>query len=252
MLHPEQAWEIFLFVTPVRVYCAFIFISLLVYIAFRLQTKYFYIVRHGKTTLNEAGIKQGPEGSLSDAGEKQASKLGKALGKVQPKIQVICSSPFDRAKETAAIINSNLHVPVYYTPLLAERRNPDEVIGKSVDDPEVQRITGLIEKGFHDDHYRFSNEENFDDLLKRAHRCLAYFEHRFETRMCVVTHHAFLQVMLSYIHSGKKLDAKIYATLAFFNPSDNAAVTVCRYRPWKAFLGQRSWDILSYNQTIDD
>ncbi len=251
MWHPEQVWEIFLYITPLRVCGAFILTSLLAYLTFRLQTKYFYFVRHGRTTLNEAGIKQGPDGSLSKAGKEQASKLGKALGEVEPKLELICSSPFDRAKETAAIINSYLHVPVSYTPLLAERKNPDEVIGKSVDDPEVQRITGLIEKGFHDDHYRFSNEENFDDLLKRAHRCLAYFAHRIETRMCVVTHHAFLQILLSYIHSGKKLDAKTYATLAFFNPSDNAAVTVCTYRPWKAFLGQHSWDILTYNQIID-
>jgi broad specificity phosphatase PhoE len=214
------------------------------------MAKRFYFIRHGRTTLNDAGVKQGSEGGLSEAGKKQAHALGHALASVEGgKVKKICSSPYERAKETALIINEYLHVPILYTPLLAERKNPTEVIGKNVDDPIVERITGLIEKGFHENNYRYSDEENFTDLTKRARKCLGYLQRHGAKTNCVITHHAFLQILLSYMLYRGKLDAKGYAKLAFFNQADNAGVTTCEYNPWFSWLSPTwGWSILAYNQ----
>jgi broad specificity phosphatase PhoE len=214
----------------------------------------FYFIRHGRTVLNDAKIKQGAEGGLSKAGKAQADKLGAAFANLNhEKIRLICSSPYERAKETAEIIGTHVHSPVHYTPLLAERRNPAEVIGKPVHDPDVERIAGLIEKGFHEDTYRYSDEENFIDLKKRARACLAYLARNGKHSTCVVTHHAFLQVLFSYLLYREKLDAVSYAKLAFFNPADNAGVTICEYDPWLSwFSPTRGWKILAYNQIVKE
>jgi hypothetical protein len=49
-----------------------------------------------------------------------------------------------------------------------ERKNPSEIIGKHTDDSEVTRIVDQMDLAYHLDEYRFSDEENFTDLKKRA------------------------------------------------------------------------------------
>ncbi len=222
-------------------------VALLLFLVTRLRTKHFYFVRHGQTILNEAEVRQGEEGSLNEAGKVQADMAGLYL--VQFHIQEICSSTFERAKETTDAINERLKtIPITYSPLLVERRNPTSIIGKSYHDPEVERIIGQMDQSFHDDNLRISDEENFADLKIRAERCLDFLEHRGPHEICVVTHKIFLQVLLSYILLGKNLHAAEYAKLSFFNPADNAGITVCSYSPWRRYGKSRGWSIISYNE----
>ncbi|HEX5774925.1 MAG TPA: histidine phosphatase family protein, partial [Candidatus Paceibacterota bacterium] len=107
----------------------------LLYLTLRMEPKRFYIVRHGRTVLNEQGVKQGSEGKLSPAGRDQAEKVGAYLSHFP--IRIIHTSPYERAIETATIIGTHLRARIRKTPLLAERRSPSEVIGKSVTDSAV-------------------------------------------------------------------------------------------------------------------
>ncbi len=221
-------------------------LSLIIFaLCMRMRTRFFYFVRHGETILNAKHIKQGAEGGLSDKGKKQAAETGSILALYS--INKILSSPYERSVETATIINESLHVPVEYSPLLVERRNPSAVIGKSVHDPEVARIVEQTDLAYHDDQYRFLDEENFEDLKKRAQLCLAYFAQQRERRICVVTHHAFLIMLYSYMRQGESLHASDYIKHSFFNFSENGSISVCAYHPWKKFFAGREWEILTYN-----
>ncbi len=216
-----------------------------------MQKKRFYFVRHGETLLNKAKIKQDADGALSEAGAAQAKAVGIAFRNLR--IRLICSSPYERALQTASLMNETLRARIVSTPLLSERKNASETIGKSTEDPEVKRIMGMTAYGFHEDAYRFSDEENFEDLRKRARACLAYLERRGGTEIAVVTHHAFLQMLLSYMLYRDGLHASDYVKLAFFNPADNGGVTVCDYHPWQALFGSktRGWEVITYNQPIE-
>jgi len=156
---------------------------------FLMRPRRFYLVRHGETLMNAEHIKQGEEGALSPKGRHQADKVGAYLA--QFKIQRIISSTYPRARETTEIINTHLNVPVIYSPLLVERRNPSEVVSKSRDDTDVKRIVDQIDLTYHEDDYRFSDEENFVDLQKRARKCLNLLARQGAREMCVVTHHVF-------------------------------------------------------------
>jgi broad specificity phosphatase PhoE len=222
-------------------------VAMLLFLVSRLRTKHFYFVRHGETILNEAEVRQGEAGSLNEAGKMQADMAGLYL--TQFHIQEICSSTFERAKETAeAISERNKNTPVIFSPLLAERRNPSSVVGRSFHDPEVAHMTDLIDKSLHDDNLRVADEENFTDLKTRAVRCLDFLERRGPHEICVVTHKIFLQLLLSYITVGKQLHAADYAKLSFFNPTDNASITICSYSPWRRYTKNRGWTIVSYNE----
>src|SRR5665811_2106765 len=113
MIHP-----VFIFIAT--------FVAIIVLLSMRPRR--FYIVRHGETVLNAKQIRQGKEGSLSENGKSQADRTGKYLK--QFSIKYIIASSYLRTQETAMIINKHLKVPMKYSPLFGERRNPTDVVGK--------------------------------------------------------------------------------------------------------------------------
>ncbi len=221
-------------------------LALVVLVLRLFEPRRFYFIRHGETILNKEHTRQGAQGGLTEAGKRQAEATGEFLSHFH--IEKIIASPFERTKETAEAINRSLKVDIIYSPLLEERRNPSEIIGKKYEDPEVVKIISSIDLSYHDDSYRYSDEENFTDLKVRAARVLALLERQNAREVCVVTHGIFLKMLLSYLLYRDDLHTPAYVKLSFFNPSDNAAVTVCEYRPiLKWFTSTRGWSIVSYN-----
>lgn len=234
--------------TPANEFLLLVAAALCVFLLYlRLRPRRFYFVRHGETLLNKQHIKQGAEGGLSEEGKQQAEVVGAALGQVEG-LHLIISSPYERAKETSAIIAKHLsHPRIRYSPLLVERRNASEVIGKSTHDPEVERIVDTIDLAYHEDGYRYSDEENFLDMKQRAKKCLRHLGWAQGTAIAVVTHHAFLKMLLCYMLYGKELHIPAFIKLSFFNPSDNGGITVCTYKPWSG-----KWTIEGYNQVAQN
>jgi broad specificity phosphatase PhoE len=211
----------------------------------RYSVKRFYFVRHGETLLNAAHIRQGAEGALSDRGKEQARLTGERL-KLFP-IDIILASPFDRTKETAAIINTYLNKPIEYSDLLKERRNPSEIIGKVAESPEVKKITDLIDKSFHEGNFRYSDEENFEDLKTRARDLLAFLSARPEQNILCVTHGIFLTMFIGYMQLGDALSASDYVKMSFYNQPNNAGITVCEYDYSKRNQPDKGWSLIAWD-----
>jgi broad specificity phosphatase PhoE len=105
-----------------------------------------------------------------------------------------------------------------------------------------------MDLAYHEDDYRYADEENFQDLKKRARKCLQYLVWRGGLHTCVVTHHAFLKMLLSYMLYREGLHAQDYVKLSFFNTSDNGGISVCEFHPWKFLSKTHGWEIVSYNE----
>lgn len=208
--------------------------------------KIIYFVRHGESELNAKGIRQGPDGSLSEKGKEQVRETAKKFPKDKGKPQIIWASPYQRTKETAQIISDELKLDIKYTDLLVERRNPKEIIGKHKDDPEVKRITDLIDKSFHENSLRYSDEENFEDLKHRAKRLLKFIAGRRHKRIVMVSHAFFIKMVVAYMIHGDKLNASEFNTLSFFNNADNAGLTICLFIPH--WFTKNEWKVLTWNQ----
>jgi broad specificity phosphatase PhoE len=206
----------------------------------------FYFVRHCETILNEQHIRQGEDGGLSENGKRQAEVAGVYL-KHFP-VERIISSTYQRAKETAEIINKHLKVHIICSTLLAERKNPKEIIGRSTSDHDVIRIVDEMDNAYHEDKYRFSDEENFIDLKMRARKCLNLLALQGANETAVVTHHVFLKMLIAYLLYRERLHAKDFAKLSFFNYSDNAGITVCEFHPMEMFSAMRGWRVISFNE----
>lgn len=210
-----------------------------------MATKLIYFVRHGETELNAKNIRQGPEGSLSEKGREQALATAKRFPKNKGRPQIIIASPYERTRETAEIIAKELKMKVKYSDLLVERRNPSEIIGHEGGERNVRQIVDRIDKSFHADDLRYSDEENFMDLKKRAKKLLAYIARRREKRIIMVTHGIFLKMVASYMLYGDKLTASEYNKLSYFNPIDNAGMAICSYT--HHWFKKNEWKILVWN-----
>jgi len=196
-----------------------------------MARKLFYMVRHGESILNAEHIRQGGEGALSELGRTQATATGTRLSKTH--FDAVLVSPYERTRETAALIMEHVksRKPVEYVDLLVERRNPSEIVNQSADDWNVKKIVDLIDKSFHSDDFRYSDEENFADLKSRAHELLLYLTRRPEKKILVVTHSIFLKMIAACIIYGEELTAARYNLLSFLNASNNASITVVEYNP---------------------
>lgn len=213
-----------------------------------MGTKLIYFVRHGETVLNAEGVRQGPEGSLTEQGRAQALATAKRFPKHKGRPQVIYASPFERTKETAEIIAKELNMKVKYSDLLKERKNPTEIIGHWGGEPGIKNIIDRIDKSYHADDLRVSDEENFTDLKKRAKKLLGFISRRWEKRIIMVTHGIFLKMVISYMLYGDKLTASQYNNLSYFNPINNAGLTICSYK--HHWLKKNEWKLLVWNDLV--
>jgi len=210
-----------------------------------MATKIIYFVRHGETENNALNIRQGAEGSLTEKGRAQALATAKRFPKHKGRPQIIIASPYERTIETAEIISKELNLKVKYSDLLVERRNPTEVIGHFGGEREVKQIMDRMDNSYHADDLRFSDEENFTDLKKRAKKLLSYIKWRSQSRIIMVTHKIFLKMVMSYILYGESLTASQYNNLSYFNPIDNAGMAICTYT--SHWFKKNEWKIIVWN-----
>jgi probable phosphoglycerate mutase len=210
-----------------------------------MSKKIIYFVRHGETILNAQNIRQGADGSLSEKGKLQAKDTARRFTRHKGKPEAIISSPFQRTKETAEIIAKDLRMTVEYSNLLVERRNPSEIVGHKGEEKEVRHIINSIDESFHEDDLRYSDEENFVDLKKRAKKLLEYIINRPEKRIVMVTHGIFLKMVVAYMLLGEKLTASEYNKLSYFNPVANASMTIVSYQ--SHWFKKDEWKVLIWN-----
>ena len=210
-----------------------------------MATKLIYFVRHGETESNTEGIRQGSAGSLTEKGREQALETAMRFPKNKGRPQAIIASPYERTKETAEIIGKYLKMPAEYSDLLVERKNPTEILGHWSGDREVRAITDRIDKSYHADDLRFSDEENFVDLKERAKKLLAYIVERPEERMIMVTHSRFLKMVVSYMIYGEKLTASQYNALSYFNRVENAGLAICSCTTH--WFKKDEWKLITWN-----
>lgn len=148
-----------------------------------------YLVRHGETEENVAGILQGHlPGRLTAAGVRQAEVLRDALAGVTFDAMVV--SDLARTVATAEVLNGRRGLPVDLCPLLRER-DWGSLTGR--------RIAEVRGTAFPPD------VESVEALFDRAHRFLAYLLSRYDgQRVLAVGHGLFNRCILALL-SGRSI-----------------------------------------------
>lgn len=196
-----------------------------------------FFVRHGESELTERKF-QLPDTQLSYLGQKQANSLAKRFTKIP--VDVILSSTYVRALQTAQAIKTVKDIPLIENDLFIERVFPSILMEKNVSDSESISILQMMRSYAKEKDWHHSDEENFFDLLQRAKQALTFIESQEKENVVVVTHGYFLTVMIYVILFGNNFDSRAFRSFREHIVNSNTGLTVCEFT-------ERKWKLLIWN-----
>jgi len=207
------------------------------------QEKIVYFVRHGQSKDNVSPVFQSPDSPLNNHGVQQAKSIADRAAKLS--FEAIISSPFARAKQTAEIIAKTTAKPVEYSELFTERIKPTFINGKPYEDSKAHQIWQEWEKSLYTPGLRVEDGENFDDIIARADKALAFLQNREEQSLVVVTHGYFLRTIVARVLIGDMLSGEIFNGIQRTAAMENTGLTVLQYRA--DYEGGLAWRLWIYN-----
>ncbi len=201
-----------------------------------------YLVRHGESEGNLNKTHQGENVPLSEEGVKQVIWLAKRFK--DKKIDFIYASPHLRTKQSAEIIGRELKLPIEYWDLLKERRRPSEVEGLRYDDPKATEIYEVTRKNQINADWKYSDDESFNDLLKRAKTVEKHLIslHKDQDLICV-THIGMIMIIASQITLQDKLTPEVFWQFYHHSRHSNTGITHLEYSE------KFGWNLVAWNDT---
>lgn len=197
-----------------------------------------YFVRHAESIWNKAHRHQLAETPLSENGISQTKILAQRFLHIHP--DVILSSPYTRALQTAKAIEDITSVPVTTSELLIERQMPSNFLGKLLDDPEITAMHQSLRDHADEKDRHLSDEENYYDLVQRANKALEYIASFDKETIVVVTHGYFLVVMITALLFDSSLNYQQFRLFKEGASFKNTGITLCEYKNEK-------WKLLTWN-----
>jgi len=205
--------------------------------------KIVYFVRHAQSDDNVAPVFQSPSSPLSEKGKRQAERIAERISKLH--FGALIASPFERAKQTAQAIARATGRNVEYSDLFVERVKPTYIDGKPYTDQKANKLWRDWQKSLYTSGARAEDGENFDDLLTRAGKALAFLSDRRERSLIVVTHGYFLRTIVARVLLGSTLSGEAFRQLQKAAAMENTGLTVLRYHG--GFEEEPSWRLWIYN-----
>ena len=205
--------------------------------------KIVYFVRHAQSDDNVAPVFQSPSSPLSEKGKRQAERIAERISKLH--FGALIASPFERAKQTAQAIARATGRNVEYSDLFVERVKPTYIDGKPYTDQKANKLWRDWQKSLYTSGARAEDGENFDDLLTRAGKALAFLSDRRERSVIVVTHGYFLRTIVARVLLGSTLSGEAFRQLQKAAAMENTGLTVLRYHG--GFEEEPSWRLWIYN-----
>lgn len=160
-----------------------------------MSPKTVYILRHGQTHWNLARRMQGRmDSALTELGRIQADIHGRTLARLGG-VDAIVASPLGRTRETAALANVHLQVPVRFEPALMER-DCGEWSGLTLDEIAAA-YPAEWQARQHDPYFhRPPGGESLEDMEVRVRGFLDSLERGAERTLALVTHGVMSRVIL--------------------------------------------------------
>ncbi|HYD93321.1 MAG TPA: histidine phosphatase family protein [Candidatus Paceibacterota bacterium] len=201
--------------------------------------KIMYFVRHGQSEGNVSPVFQSTDSPLNESGLAQAEKVADRISKLS--FDTLIASPLTRAKETATAIANKTGKEPEYSDLFVERVKPTQIIGKSYEDESANALWETWEKSLHTPGLRAEDGENFDDLVARADKALAFLAARDEASLVVVTHGYFLRTIVARVLLGSTLTGGAFQNFQARIAMENTGITVLKYTDGWDGMAWRLW-----------
>jgi len=205
--------------------------------------KVVYFVRHGQSVDNVLPVFQSAETPLSDKGQRQAVQIADRISSLS--FDALISSTQPRAAQTAQAIASKTGKSVEFSKLFVERIKPTSIDGKPWDDDRASKVWRQWEESLYNPVSHIEDGENYDDIVQRADKALAYLLKRPEQSIVVVSHGYFLRTIVARVLLGNRLNGDIHRKIQMVASMENTAITVLFYTD--AFEEDECWRLWTYN-----
>jgi len=205
--------------------------------------KIVYFVRHGQSADNVLPVFQSPDSPLNEKGKQQAEKIADRVSRLS--FEALIASPFQRAKETAEAIQRVTGKTPEFSDLFVERVKPTSINGKPYTDKKANTAWREWEKSLYTPGMRVEDGENFDDLVARADKALAFLSDRREKTLTVVTHGYFLRTIVARVLLGDLLSGDASRRFQKSAAMANTGLSVLWYHG--GFEEESSWRLWTYN-----
>lgn len=194
-----------------------------------------YLVRHGQSEVNIGDVYQPEDSPLTEKGRTQAEQVADRASRLI--VHALISSTMPRALETAGVVGKKIELPVTPSELFVERRRPSEQRGLERTSPEALAIEKEFIRSSSEADYRYSDEENFDDLMGRSKQALDFLAVHPSDQLVVVTHGIFLRVLVARILFGDALTPAECGAILGTLTTTNTGISVFtheagREKPW--------------------
>jgi broad specificity phosphatase PhoE len=152
-----------------------------------------YLVRHGVTNEAEDNRRQFPHSSLSEAGIEQARAAGKRL--LKEDVDLIFSSEWARAKQTAEIIGAEVNIPIEVFPGIHEKETNPILHGIKMNDPIHVSHDEQLKEDWGNLDWKFRGEgESIREVTVRAAKFRDdLIKTYLDKSVLVVTHSAYIK-----------------------------------------------------------
>ena len=162
-------------------------------------------------------------------------------------MEVIISSDYERAIETASIIATALGKPTDHSPLLGERQYPSTLIGADLENDEAKQLVNAFIRHPNGEEWKHSDEENFVELKERAEAASQFIAGRSEERVVIVSHADFLRFIVAYLAFGPEMSTRESVHLRHFMSIKNTGLTVIDYKKPDEEHPEPRWKLITWN-----
>lgn len=202
-----------------------------------------YLVRHGESETNAGNLLFGRSAKLTTRGHEQAKFVARRCANLP--LDVVISSGFLRADETAKYIVAAVGKPLEQSDLFVERRHPSFALGQSKTDPGYLEFEDGFWNRLDDPSWRHADAENFADLNLRAARALQLLAERPEKNILVVGHGLFTKILAAKVVFGTRLTGSTCINVMRAFQLENTGLSIFEHDPEQT-TGQ-DWRIAVWN-----
>lgn len=218
----------------------------------KIPKKKIFLIRHGQSKGNIEKTFQDEHDPLTPLGYTQAGKVAERAKELRP--DVILSSPMIRALETARAIEKETGAPLEEHAILREYLVPSKLFNTPKSSPESNEYHTELFKNMYDPTWRYEDSENYFDLHNRAMEVIGELKSRKEERILMVSHGAFMSILISTMMSEGIPDPISATRMTRFLRKENTGITIIDYNEKISIANRwrlKVWNDYTHLENID-
>ena len=203
-----------------------------------------FLVRHGQSADHEGDRRQKPDSVLGKNGKRQARALAARMTK--EKVDVIISSKWDRAYQTAETVAKKLKLKLQVIEYIHEKEQNPALYGATMTSGLQERYVNAVKQFGADLDWRFDGEgESIRDVIGRVNKFREYLLKNYASKnVVVVSHGLFIRTFIILALLPECSDKTFYELFMSLS-TDNTGISLMEYLPDK-----KRWELRYFNEHV--